>query len=129
MERYGVYGVSLRIQSECGKIRTRITPNTDTFHGVIAITKRWKGDHLSVQHDVIESTHISNVSMKGFLSHKNTEQELTLFLEKQVVNYLKSQDISFVVAGSSKTHIKLAPLMFLVTITRKVTDLCAIAWD
>ena len=25
------YGVSLRIQSECEKIRTRITPNTDTF--------------------------------------------------------------------------------------------------
>ena len=25
------YGVSLRIQSECGKIRTRISPNTDTF--------------------------------------------------------------------------------------------------
>ena len=23
------------IQSECGKIRTRITPNTDTFHVVI----------------------------------------------------------------------------------------------
>ena len=28
------YGVSLRIQSECEKIRTRITPNTDTFHAV-----------------------------------------------------------------------------------------------
>ena len=28
------YGVSLRIQSECGKIRTRITPNTDIFHAV-----------------------------------------------------------------------------------------------
>ena len=28
------YGVSLRIQSECGKMRTRITPNTDTFHAV-----------------------------------------------------------------------------------------------
>ena len=28
------YGVSLRIQSECGKIRTRITPNTDTFLAV-----------------------------------------------------------------------------------------------
>ena len=27
-------GVSLRIQSECGKIRTRITPNTDTFYAV-----------------------------------------------------------------------------------------------
>ena len=29
------YGVSLLIQSECGKIRTRITPNTDTFHAVV----------------------------------------------------------------------------------------------
>ena len=28
------YGVSLRIQSECGKMRTRVTPNTDTFHAV-----------------------------------------------------------------------------------------------
>ena len=27
-------GVSLRIQSECGKIRTRITPNTDIFYAV-----------------------------------------------------------------------------------------------
>ena len=26
--------VSLRIQSECGKMRTRITRNTDTFHEV-----------------------------------------------------------------------------------------------
>ena len=31
------YGVSLRIQSECGKIRTRKTPNTDTFHAVIGL--------------------------------------------------------------------------------------------
>ena len=30
-----VFGVILdRIQSECGKIRTRITENTDTFHAV-----------------------------------------------------------------------------------------------
>ena len=28
------YGVPLCIQSECGKIRTRITPNTGTFHAV-----------------------------------------------------------------------------------------------
>ena len=26
------YGVSLHIQSECGKIRPKKTPNTDTFH-------------------------------------------------------------------------------------------------
>ena len=29
------YGVSLRIQSECGKIRTIKTLNTDTFHAVV----------------------------------------------------------------------------------------------
>ena len=29
------HGVSLQIQSECGKIRTRITPNMDTFHAVL----------------------------------------------------------------------------------------------
>ena len=28
------YGVSLCILSECGKIRTRITPNMNTFHAV-----------------------------------------------------------------------------------------------
>ena len=32
MERYGV---SLHIQSKCGKIRTRITPNTDNFQAVL----------------------------------------------------------------------------------------------
>ena len=26
------YSVSLRIQSECGKMQARITPNTDTFY-------------------------------------------------------------------------------------------------
>ena len=32
-ERYGVY---LRIDSECGEIRTRKTPNTNTFHALVA---------------------------------------------------------------------------------------------
>ena len=31
---YLLNSVSLRILSECGKIRTRITPNTDTFYAV-----------------------------------------------------------------------------------------------
>ena len=31
------YGVSLRIHSECGKIRTRITPNMGTFHAVLCL--------------------------------------------------------------------------------------------
>ena len=29
---YGEYYVFLRIQSKCGKMRTRLTPNTDTFY-------------------------------------------------------------------------------------------------
>ena len=31
------HGVSLRIQSECDKMRTRITPNTGTFHAVLSL--------------------------------------------------------------------------------------------
>ena len=33
-------GVSLCIHSECGKMRTRITPNTDTFYAVKYVTIR-----------------------------------------------------------------------------------------
>ena len=32
------YEVCLRIQSEYGKMRTRITPNTDTFYEMVGIT-------------------------------------------------------------------------------------------
>ena len=31
------YGVSLRIQSECRKMQTRITPNMETFHAVMKV--------------------------------------------------------------------------------------------
>ena len=31
----GRYGVSTRNKSDCGKMQTRITPNTDIFHAVI----------------------------------------------------------------------------------------------
>ena len=33
------YGVSLRIQSEFGKMRTRITPNTDIFHAELTLLR------------------------------------------------------------------------------------------
>ena len=32
------YFLSLRIQSECGKMRTIITPNTDTFYSVMVLS-------------------------------------------------------------------------------------------
>ena len=34
------YGVSLHIQSECDKMRTGITPNTDTFHVVVILSTK-----------------------------------------------------------------------------------------
>ena len=43
------YGVSFRIWSECGKMQTRITPNTDTLYAVKILSSRLKKDglHLS----------------------------------------------------------------------------------
>ena len=41
---------------------------------------------LSVGYDIIESTYISNVSIKELLSQEKTKQGLTQFLEKQVIN-------------------------------------------
>ena len=35
---FSYFQVSLRIQSECGKMQTRITPNTDTFYAVKTLT-------------------------------------------------------------------------------------------
>ena len=37
----GRYEVSLRIQSECRKMRARISPNTDTFYAVV-ISEMWR---------------------------------------------------------------------------------------
>ena len=34
------YFLSLRIKSKCGKMLTRITPNTDTFHAVITMIEK-----------------------------------------------------------------------------------------
>ena len=48
--------VSLRIQSECRKIRTRITPNTDTFYAVVVFRK---GE--SSQNFVLKTSFIINL--------------------------------------------------------------------
>ena len=49
---------------------------------------RQKFDHLSGKCEVMESTDISNISIKELLSQKKTKQELKQFLEKQVINHL-----------------------------------------
>ena len=70
MERYGV---SLRIQSECGKIRTRITSNTDAFYAVIrvwflalnSITLIWEDldaeNGPKVEHTFDETFYLQNI--------------------------------------------------------------------
>ena len=42
-----IYRISLLIQFECGKIRTRITPNTDTFYAVIIEAAKSTFTHFS----------------------------------------------------------------------------------
>ena len=51
------YEVSPRIQSECGKIRTRITPNTDTFHAVHCLKVYLEPSHISEMDAFAEIVH------------------------------------------------------------------------
>ena len=43
-------GLSLCLQSKCGKIRSRKTPNTDTFHAVISAMR---GNFYKVGHHTV----------------------------------------------------------------------------
>ena len=45
------YGVSLLIQSECGKIRSRKIPYTNTFHAVI-ISKRRLNELIILSYNI-----------------------------------------------------------------------------
>ena len=58
------YSVSLRIQSECGKMRTRITPNTDTFYAV----KMRRINISATTHDVIPRC-------RGIINEGHTEKQ------------------------------------------------------
>ena len=64
------YSVSLRIQSECGKIRTRKTPNTDTLHVVVI---RWnQGFFLKVKIFLKRRYGISE-KVENFIRQSNSE--------------------------------------------------------
>ena len=60
------YGVSLGFQSEWGKMLTRITPNTDTFHAVTILESGiiWAPDLLKVK----RSNLTLQISISTFLS-------------------------------------------------------------
>ena len=80
-ERYEVY---LRTQSECGKIRTRKTPNADTFHAIyIAVFNRCV-IRLEVTYKYTLSYHENrlNKNLKVFASRKLSSKQ---FLQKFVL--------------------------------------------
>ena len=51
------YGVSLQIQSKCGKIRTGITLNTDTFH-VVEFIREFLVFEISFKDSILTFDHI-----------------------------------------------------------------------
>ena len=62
------YSLSLCIQSECWKMRTRITPNTDTFYAVLRVTLTIMWQNLWFDKSIIidkNSVLFSNISNKG----------------------------------------------------------------
>ena len=56
------YGVSFRIQSECGKMRTRLTLNRDTFYAVHPAALIIKISKLNVK----KSSYFKNIFQKYF---------------------------------------------------------------
>ena len=58
--------ISLRVQSECGKMWTRITPNTDTFYAVYPVYPYKR---------VITATY--SFKLTTFLTNKNCRKEIS----------------------------------------------------
>ena len=82
------YGVSLCTHSECGKIRTRITPNTDTFYAVLYYHFVFNV-HCSTKFLIISTSfdffyHVYNLRIKVTLS--NTRFPLNFFSRKNCRN-------------------------------------------
>ena len=70
---FPAFGLTLRIHSECGKIRTRKTPNMDTFH-VVKIFKVGK-----FQENILGKykTHVKLISFCSFVTEKLKCKEIT----------------------------------------------------
>ena len=65
------YSVSLRIQSECGKIRTRITLNTNTFYLVTVTIRFYKHETLTQKYMTITwKLSFINMNLKVWLKKK-----------------------------------------------------------
>ena len=92
------YFVSLRIQSECGKMQTRITPNTDTFYAVLFI---WS--HTFKQYNTLLLNYSTNYNYSFMKLHYTRYAAFCMYLLLTVVlkfYYISSsynrQSLSFI---------------------------------
>ena len=100
--------VSLSIHSECGKLRTRITPNTDTFQ-VLNIT-----DFFYFFGNIIDKSVVSEVSLKSVCFYRRlltTAQALV-----KLIPFLL-----FVKLYCSDSFQKMSPFFSFVIIMRKLS--------
>ena len=77
------YGVSLYIQSECRKMRIRVTPNTDTFRAVKSIKSKCLPD-------------ICPLLMKLFLFTFRTGIDQIIFFEEYLWGILLQLQLTFI---------------------------------
>ena len=75
---------TLRIQSECGKIRTRITSNTDTFQSVLTMTCATRGSSKEklYQELSLETLHQRELHRKLCCFHKILGLKFPSYLHK-----------------------------------------------
>ena len=74
-----IYGVSLRIQSKCGKMRTRITPNTETYY-----TVKFYLINTVLQQTLDKFIHFLFYCARKGQNHATAKSSLTFFLPKVV---------------------------------------------
>ena len=85
------YFVSLCIQYDCGKIQTRKTPSTDTFHAAIPEVNSEPCQTSNITRFLISNTFISNARLK--LAKKSPKQMLSntlklIFLHLKIIHIL-----------------------------------------
>ena len=71
------HGVSLRIQSECGKIRTRKTPTTETFYTVIVLFMSQRHSKRTNQ-NVFKKRQIYEYSLRQVIKKKRKKRKINL---------------------------------------------------
>ena len=93
--KVSIFAVILaRIQSECGKIRTRITPNTDTFHAVIINIRQSKLFGIA-EKSLVKYKWVT-AKRKAPTQSVFTCSKLTIETLAQVVKYVQSLQVVLV---------------------------------